>query len=152
MPVRAHLPGEGWLLVLRNAAVRTGIYIGVCLAFVFTAWLVLANRVPFLERFALERTLAAVALFGFFAIVPIIRFYRLPGALLLSSLIAWTILSLTYRVLCMFFSLLSDKKGATHVFMLGAVVYLIATTLSWLGTFIWRVRETHISHSNHHAS
>jgi hypothetical protein len=152
MPVRGHLPGESWLRVLRNAAVRTGIYIGVCFALVSTSWLLLANYVRFLERFALERNLAAVALFGLLVVVPVIRFIRQPSDLLVSSLIAWTIFSLTYRVFCMFFSLLGDKYSATHVFMLGAVVYLIATTLSWLGTFIWKVRETYTSHSNHHVS
>jgi hypothetical protein len=36
--------------------------------------------------------------------------------------------------------------------MLGAVVYMILTTLSWIGTFIWRARAAHISHPRHHVS
>src|SRR5437879_6998503 len=55
MLVRPHLPGYRWFHVFRNAAIRTGVYVGVCLTLVFSAWLVIANRAPFLERFALER-------------------------------------------------------------------------------------------------
>jgi hypothetical protein len=36
--------------------------------------------------------------------------------------------------------------------MLGAVVYMIVTTLSWIVATIWRAREAHASHPNHHAS
>lgn len=152
MPVRAHMPGYRRLGVFRNASVRTGVYIGVCLSLVFLAWILLANRAPFLERFALERNLAAVAVLGLLAAVPILRFLRMPGPLLASSLIAWVIFSLTYRILSMFFPGLAQRYAAMQIFMLGAVVYLIVTTLSWIGTIIWRVRASHESHPNHHAS
>jgi hypothetical protein len=152
MPIRAHLPGYRWFGVLGDSAVRTGIYTGVCLAAVFTLWLNLANRMSFLERCALERNIAAAVLLGLFASVPVLRFYRLPGALLISSLLAWTILTIVYRVWCIFFHLLGDKYSAFQVFMLGAVVYLIVATLSWIGTIIWRARQTDISHPNHRAS
>jgi hypothetical protein len=71
MLVRPHLPGYRWFHVFRNAAIRTGVYVGVCLTLVFTAWLIVANRAPFLERFALERNIFALSLrfrsFGFCA-------------------------------------------------------------------------------------
>src|SRR5258707_6450333 len=89
MLVRPHLPGYRWFHVFRNAAIRTGVYVGVCLTLVFSAWLVIANRAPILERFALERNIAAAAILGFLAVVPIFRFLRLPGHLLASSLIGW---------------------------------------------------------------
>lgn len=150
MPVHAHLPGYGWFHVPRNAAVRTGIYTGVCLAFVFTTWVFLANRVPFFEPFALERNTVAAALLGFLALIPVLRFFRLPGSLLVSSLLGWAIFSLFYRVLCMFFSGLNDRHSTFQIFMLGAVLYMIVVTLSWLGTCIWKAREAHAGHSNHH--
>jgi hypothetical protein len=152
MPVRAHMPGYRRFGVFRNSSVRTGVYVGVCLSLVFIGWILLANRVSFLERFALERNLAAALLLGALALVPILRFVRMPGPLLASSLIGWLIFSLTYRVLCMVFPGLSQRYAATQIFMLGAVVYLIVTTLSWLGTIIWRVRASNESHPNHHAS
>jgi hypothetical protein len=36
--------------------------------------------------------------------------------------------------------------------MLGAVVYMILTTLCWIVGVIWRAREAHESHPNHGAS
>ncbi|PYT41971.1 MAG: hypothetical protein DMG47_16725, partial [Acidobacteria bacterium] len=81
MLVRPHLPGYRWFHVFRNAAIRTGVYVGVCLTLVFTAWLVIANHAPFLERFALERNVAAASILGFLAAVPVFRFLRLPGHL-----------------------------------------------------------------------
>jgi hypothetical protein len=126
--------------------------VGVCLTLVFAVWLIIANHVPFLDRFALERNIAAAAVLGFLAAVPILRFLRAPGYLLASSLIAWLIFTLCYRALCLIFHRLSDRLSPFQVFMLGAVVYMIVTTLSWIGTLIWKAREAHISHPNHHAS
>jgi hypothetical protein len=151
MPVRAHLSGYKWLTMFGDAAVRTGIYTGTCLGLTFSMWIILANRMPFLERFALQRNMAAAVLLGLLAVIPVLRFYRYPGKLLISSLVGWTILTFFYRLLCAFFGLLSDKYSTLHIFMLGAVLYMIAATVSWIGTVIWRVRGTHGSHSNHHA-
>jgi hypothetical protein len=152
MAINAHLPGFRWFHVFRNAAVRTGVYAGVFLSLTFTIWLVLANRVPVLERLALERNMAAAAALLLFAAVPIFRFLRWPGYLLASGLIAWLIFSVTYRILCLLFSGLNDKLSAFHLFVLGTIVYLIVTTICWLGGVIWRARESHATHPNNHAS
>jgi hypothetical protein len=152
MPVRAALSDDHWFLALRNAAIRAGIYVGVAMSVVFTAWIVIANRVPFLERFAAERNVAAAALMILLAMIPAVRFFRMPGQLLVSGLIAWAILCLTYRVYCIYFGSLSDRCSTTQVFVLGAILYLIASTVSWLGTIVWRARASHVSHSNHHVS
>src|SRR5207245_11300490 len=121
------LPGYRWFHVFRNAAVRMGVYVGVCLTLVFTAWLVIANRAPFLERFALERDIAAAAILCFLAAIPVFRFLRFPGHLLASSLIGWLIFSLSYRVLCLVYHGLSNRLSTFHVFVLGAGVYMILT-------------------------
>jgi hypothetical protein len=150
--VRAHLPGYGRLHVLKNAAIRTGVYAGVGLALVFTIWVFAANRVPELEGLALERNLAAAAALLLFALVPVLRFLRMPGHLLASSLIAWSILAITYRLLSIYFWGLNARYSAVQVFTLGAVLYMILATLSWIGTCIWRARSSDVSHSNRHAS
>jgi hypothetical protein len=152
MPVRAHLPGYRWFHVFRNAAIRMGIYTAVGLSLVFTGWLFLANRVPFLERFASERNIAAGVLLCLFAMIPVLRFMHMPGHLLASGLVGWLIFSLYYRGLCLYFRKLGDWQSAIQVFMYGAVVYLIVATLSWIGVAIWKVREADASHPNHHAS
>jgi len=140
--VRAHLPGYGKLHVFRNAAIRTGVYAGVGLAMVLVAWVFVANRAPVLERFALERNVAAAVALVLFASVPALRFWRLPGPLLASGLIAWSILALIYQLLCVAFSGLAERYSAVHIFTLGAVLYMIMATLSWIGTCIWRARES----------
>jgi hypothetical protein len=154
MLVRPHLPGYRWFHVFRNAAIRTGVYVGVCLTLVFTAWLVIANHAPFLDRFAMERKIAAAAILGLLGAVPVLRFLRLPGHLLASSLLGWLIFSLSYGALCLIYRGLSNRTrlSAVHVFVVGAVVYMILTTLCWIIGVIWRVREAHESHPNHHAS
>jgi len=152
MLVPVHLPGYHWFHVFRNASIRTGVYVGVCLTMVFTAWLVIANHAPFLERFAMERNIAAAAVLCFLAAVPVVRFLRFPGHLLASSLVAWLIFSLSYRALCVIFRGLSSRLSTFQVFMMGAVVYMILTTLCWIVATIWRAREAHESHPNRHPS
>jgi len=124
-------------------------YTGICLSLVFAMWLVLANRVPLLERLALERNIIAVVGLVLFASLPILRFYRSPGDLMVSGLLAWMLLSITYRLLCMVFVLLNERYSAFHVFVLGAVTYLIFATLSWIGMIIWKVRSADVSHPHH---
>ena len=131
---------------------RLGVYVGAGLTLVFSAWLVLANRVPILERFALERNIAAATFLGLFALVPICRFIWMPGNLLASSLIGWLIFTTSYRLLCIIFRDLAGWHSPFQVFMLGAIVYMIVTTLCWIGTIIWRARGADISHPNNHVS
>ncbi len=152
MFLRLNLPGSRRLQFLRNAAIRTGVYTGVCLSLVFVTWLVIANHVPFLERFAMERNIAAAAVLCFLAAVPVLRFLRFPGNLLASSMIAWLIFSLVYIVLCMIYHGLSDKRSPLWVFMAGTVAYMIFTVLSWIGSMIRRARAADVSHSKHRAS
>jgi hypothetical protein len=149
MPETMKLPGYRWFQFLRNAPIRVGIYTGVALSLVFTAWVIVANRIPLLEPFALERNIGAVAALCFFASLPALRFFRSPGEMLVSGLVGWTILSFTYGILCAVFVLLSDRYTTLHVFMLGAVIYLICATVSWIGTIIWRARMSHGTRIQH---
>jgi len=150
MPVRAHMPGYRWLDIFKDAAIRTGVYSGAGLSIVFTVWLIIANHVSVLERFAMARNIIAAILLGFLAAVPVVRFFRLPGNLIISSMIGWAILTAWYRLLCTVFSALSEWHSTFQVFMYGVVVYLIVATVCWIGTIIWRARSHHITHSNHH--
>jgi hypothetical protein len=140
MPDTMKLPAYRWFQFLRNAPIRMGIYTGVALSLVFSAWVIVANRMPLLEPFARARNIGAIAALCFFASLPTLRFFRSPGDMLVSGLVGWTILSFSYRILCAVFVLLQDRYTAFHVFMLGAVIYLICATVSWIGTIIWRAR------------
>ena len=135
--------------LFRSVSVRTGIYSGLCLSIGFAFWLFAASRFPLLEPFAPERNAAALALLLLFAAIPVMRFYRMPFDLLLSGLLAWALLSSTYALLSTHFVRLDEFFEAFHIFMLGAVVYLLLATLSWIGTIVWRTRaSTHASHAS----
>jgi hypothetical protein len=149
MPVVAKSSAEGRLEFLGAPSVRIGIFAGVALSMVFIAWIVIANRVPRLETLATERNVVAAVLLAICAATPVIRFLRSPGELLVSGLLAWGIFTLTYRVLCSIFVLLDDNYSAFHVFVLGAISYLVFATLSWVGTIVWRVRTTNHSQPHH---
>jgi hypothetical protein len=149
MPETRKLQGYRWLPFLQNIPVRMGIYTGVGLSVIFSLWVLVANRMPLLEPFALGRNIGAVAALCFFASLPALRFYRSPWDLLVSGLMGWTMLSLTYGVLCFVFVLLDERYSAFHVFVLGAVIYLICATLSWIGSIIWKARMADSTHTHH---
>lgn len=149
MPVVTNPSIERRLDFLRNPAVRTGIYAGVALSAVFIAWIVIANRLPQLEVLATERNVITAILFALLAAVPVVRFLRSPAELLASGLLAWGIFTLTYKVSGSIFVLLEENYSAFHVFVMGAISYLIFATLSWVGSIVWRVRATKHSHYHH---
>lgn len=136
----------------QNSAVRYGLVVGAALSLAFCVWIFIANRVPIFDRVSVERNLISAALIALLAFLPILRFFRDPAKLLTSSLIAWTFLSLTYRALGILFWTLNDAYSAFHIFMIGAVVYLIAATLSWIGTCIWKARDAHLHPPRHRVS
>ncbi len=150
MTFAAHLPGYKQYDALKDSAFRMGVYIGICLFAAFAAWLVVANRFPIFDRFALERNLLAIAVMVLFAAIPILRFIRRPGKILLSGATAWTIFSFLYRVIGIFFAGLLSWHGAWQVFMAGIVLYLIAATLAWIVGVVWRVRAAHSAPRENH--
>jgi hypothetical protein len=116
---------------------------------VFASWVIIANRVPSLEAFATDRNVAATVLLFLFACVPLIRFFRAPVDMALSGILAWGLLALSYRALCIPFPLLQENFTAFHVFALGAISYFTFATLSWIGTMLWRVRAMNSTHIRH---
>ena len=138
--------------IFRSSAVRIGLVAGMGLSMAFSGWIYLANRVPIFERISVERNLAAAAIMGVLAFIPVLSFFREPANLLVSSLISWSILTFTYWMLGLFFSALREWYSTFEVFMLGAVLYLIAATVSWIGRCIWKARSAHFEHPHHRAS
>lgn len=119
---------RGWL--------RTGLFTGIGLTAVFVAWLYIANRVPQLEKFALMRNSVGAALMLILMIFPAATYVRFPGRLLAAGLTGWTFFALCFRLMEQFFELLETRLGAFQLFMLGAVVYLIAAVLCWIA-LLW---------------
>lgn len=150
MTFAAHLPGYKQYSALKDSAFRMGVYIGGCLFATLATWVFVANRISWFDRFALERNVLTAVVLVLFAALPILRFRRRPGSLLLSGLTAWAIFSFLYRLLCLFFEGLSLWHSAAQVFMMGVLLYLLAATLAWIVGLVLRVRASHApSRENH---
>ena len=148
MPANFSPPGYRWFQFLRNAPIRIGLYTGIWLSLVFVTWVLVANRVPFLEPLAQQRNVIAALLLVAIAALPVLRFLASSGELLVSGLLAWSVLTLTYRILSLKFTLLQYYYSTFHVFVLGAVLYLLFATLSWIGMIVWRAREAQGTHTS----
>jgi hypothetical protein len=135
-------------IAITHAAFRVGVYVGVALSVSLTTWIIVANRVPFLEPFDRERNLIAATVIGLFALIPIMRYMSAPRSLLASGLVAWTILSFVYRLLCLHFPGLYNVRTPAQVLMLGALFYLISATVAWMIALVWRVRQSQPPHSH----
>src|ERR1700730_5911981 len=119
MTARPQLPGMRYFLWMRIASLRTGILTGIYLSCVFVAWLEVANRVAELTPFAELRNFLAGAILILVLGIPVLRFRNRPGRLFVAGLTAWTLLTMTYVVAELHFTLLERRMGAFHVFVLG---------------------------------
>ena len=143
MATQHRLPGVRWFMWLRNVSLRTGILTGIYLSVVFVAWLLVANRFPQLESFAEARNLIGGAMLVTMLAIPVIRFRSKPGRLFVSGVTAWMLLTLTYVVAELRFTLLEYRMGALHVFILGAVSYGFVAVLDWVFLICAGIRHDH---------
>jgi asparagine N-glycosylation enzyme membrane subunit Stt3 len=123
-------------------ALKAGLMLGVALSGVAIAWLLIANRVPALEPFALLRnTVAGAAVFVLLILVPVYRFRRHPAHLFACALTSWVILTAIYALLQIPFPRLGMRMGTFHFFMLGAVVLGLAASLVWVIHLVFMLRS-----------
>jgi hypothetical protein len=147
MAARPQLPGMRWFHWLRIASLRTGLVTGIYLSCGLVAWLVVANRIPGLYAFAGARNAVAVAMMLLFAAIPVLRFRRKPGRLFVAGLAAWTVLTMTYLVAEIPFTLLESRVGAFHLFILGGVSYGLVAVFDWVFLMCAGVRHQHMLQS-----
>lgn len=115
-----------------RAALSLGLVVGAALSGVAITWLLIANRLPALDRLAMLRNLAAGTLVIVFMLVPVCRFRKYPSHVFACSLTAWSILTLVYAILQIPFPRLATRMGTFHFFMLGAVLLGLASALLWV--------------------
>jgi len=130
---------------VRNPILRTGLITGVFLSAVLSTWLVFANRVPSSANFAGLRNTATAALTGLLMLIPVVRFLRSPGRLLLAGLTGWTMLTCTYLIMGLSFERLYSRMGPFQVFMLGAIVYGCFAVITWVSSLVLAARHQPIA-------
>lgn len=148
MEARHQVPGSRLFLSLANPIVRRGVLTGIYLSCLLLTWLLIANRVPELEPFALLRNLVAGGVAVLAMGAPVLRFRSQPGRMFLSGVAAWLILALTYRSSELYFKLLESRMGAFHLFMLGAVTYGFLAVLRWVYLLCAECRQRHIAQAH----
>jgi hypothetical protein len=128
---------------LRPALVM-GLYIGSLLIIVMVGALLLANRMPRLERYAFERNAASYGTFVILMLIPILVFLKHPLQMFLSAIVAWVLFVAAYNVTGLYFRNLFDVLRTPFVALIeGGVVYGVAAVLCWVAEMAF--------HARHHA-
>lgn len=124
---------------------RTGALVGVLLSSILTTWLVVANRVPSLERFAGLRNAIAVALLLLVAAIPVVRFRNSAKEIFPAGVIALGMASLCFYGWTFYFEGLSDRSGMNpfQIFVLGSASYGLAAAILWLISLVRSARHHH---------
>jgi hypothetical protein len=138
--------------------IRAGIKTGALLIVVMLVSLVIANRVPSLERYALERNAASYGLFVMLMLYPVIRFLNRPRQMFFSAMIGWVMFAAAYDLTGMFFHDLFDVlRTPFQALIEGALVYGVIAGILWVGEMILHARRHSIApgrkntrHLGHH--
>src|ERR1700687_1472532 len=152
MAARPELQRMRWFLGLRNSSLRSGVLTGVYLSCVLVVWLFVANRVPEFESFAGVRNLAGGGTVILLMLIPVLRFRREPVRMCVSGLTPWTLPTLTYIAMEMYFSLLESRVGAFHIFMLGTISYGFVAVFHWVFLLFAEARHRHVAQAEHGAA
>lgn len=96
--------------------------------------LIVINRVPALEPYALARNAFFIGVFFVLALVPVCRFLYSPVRMFTSAMIAWAILVAGYDLAGLFFDRLFSTLHHSPFLVLveGAVLYGICAVGSWV--------------------
>ena len=129
-----------------HRALVTGLYTGSLLVIVMLGALVAANRIPGLERYALERNAASYSLFVLFMLIPVFRFLNRPLRLFASAMIGWTIFVVSYNIAGMVFrNLFVVLRTPFQALIEGAIIYGVVAVGSWVGGMMLQARREPIA-------
>jgi len=138
-------------------ALVTGVYVGAFLILVMSAALVAANRVPALDRYALERNAASYGAFVILLLVPVIRFLKRPLHMFVSAIVAWVLLVGAYNIAGFYFRDLFEIRTPFQALIEGGVLYGVIAVASWvvrMGLYARRhaiaPRRRRVHHVAHH--
>ena len=123
--------------------IRTGAIEGVLLSGILTAWLLIANRVSYFDRFASVRNALAVAALFLSGLIPIAKFRNSPKDVLPAGALGLGMACLVYWAWTIYFENLADRMGAVQIFVMGLVAYTMAAALLWVGSMVRSARHHH---------
>lgn len=116
-----------------RATFFTGIFTGILLIVVMLAALVAANRIPSLERYALERNAISYTLFVLLMLAPVCRFRKSSISMFLSGMLAWVIFVAAYDLAGMaFHDLFQVLRTPFELLIEGTIVYGVLAVASWV--------------------
>jgi len=125
-----------------HPALRTGVYTGALLIITMLGGLVAANRIPGLERYALERNGIFYTLFIVFMLIPVCRFLNRPEQMLTASMIGWVLFVCAYDLSGLYFHNLFDVlRTPFQALVEGAVVYGVFAGGSWVVGMLFHARR-----------
>lgn len=137
---------------MRNPVLRAGLLTGGLLCFVMALALIVANRITFLERFALERNAISLAAFVVVALIPIARFRRSPSRLFVSGMLGWAVFTLGYLIACFAFQNLFNLRTPFEILIYGAAGYGVVAVTVWVCSMALTACHHPIVHTRRRAS
>jgi hypothetical protein len=138
----------------KHPTVKCGLYTGALLVITMLGALVAANRVPALERYALERNAVSYGLFVLSMLLPVVRFWKQPLKIFGAGMIGWTIFAAAYDIAGMMLQNLFDAIRHPPLVAMceGAVVYGVGAVAAWVISMCIIARHHQISPSRKAAS
>jgi hypothetical protein len=125
---------------------------GVLLSTILTAWLLIANRLPYFsaehsgelrDTLAAVRNALAIAALFLSGLIPIAKFRNSPKDVLPAGALGLGMACLVYWAWTIYFENLADRMGASRIFVMGLVAYTMASVLLWVGSMIRSARHHH---------
>ncbi|MFZ3199819.1 MAG: hypothetical protein WA175_01580 [Candidatus Acidiferrales bacterium] len=127
-----------------HEALSTGLYSGALLTLVMLASLVVADRIPGIERYALERNGISYGLFLAVMLYPVCRFLNRPLQMFAAGMTGWVMFAAAYDLAGIYFrNLFQVLRTPFEALVEGTIVYGLCAVVSWVGTMA--------IHARHHA-
>jgi hypothetical protein len=127
-----------------DPALRLGFGTGAGLIAVMILALLAANRMPWLDRYAVERNWISCIAFAAVMALPVARFLRAPALMFFSAIIGWLMFTMAYAIAGWFFfhNLFNRLRyDPLEVFVAGSFLYGVAAVGAWVCALIAAARR-----------